>query len=253
MVESVDIPTVMSGPVLEIVDLEYVIKDRRLFDGLNMTIGAGESVAVIGPSGSGKSTLLSCVLGLAKPDTGTVLVDGADVMSLRRQALARHRSRSIGMIFQFGELLPELSPIDNVALAALLSRADRATAYSRAATLLDDLGVPRVETTDRLSGGERQRTAVARALINSPSAGNRRVFLASAAWTVLLPMALSGILGVAIGSWLALPMTEQGLSHLSGTTLTDCALAVSVLAAALWAWAAWSSGRQAASWLPGAD
>ena len=84
-------------------------------------------------------------------------------------------------------------------------------------------------------------------------AGNRRVFLASAAWTVLLPMALSGILGVAIGSWLALPMTEQGLSHLSGTTLTDCALAVSVLAAALWAWAAWSSGRQAASWLPGAD
>ena len=169
MVESVDIPTVMSGPVLEIVDLEYVIKDRRLFDGLNMTIGAGESVAVIGPSGSGKSTLLSCVLGLAKPDTGTVLVDGADVMSLRRQALARHRSRSIGMIFQFGELLPELSPIDNVALAALLSRADRATAYSRAATLLDDLGVPRVEMTDRLSGGERQRTAVARALINSPS------------------------------------------------------------------------------------
>ncbi|ELS57836.1 ABC transporter ATP-binding protein [Streptomyces viridochromogenes] len=156
-------------PVLHIQDLTYSVRDRTLFKGLRLRVGAGESVAITGPSGSGKSTLLSSILGLIKPHGGSVRVTGADVTKLRGRQLAKLRSETIGTVFQFGELLPELSPLDNVALAALLSRsADRADGYRRAQQLLDELRVPRAGTTEELSGGEHQRTAVARALINSP-------------------------------------------------------------------------------------
>lgn len=168
MVDVVELPSAGSGSVLDIHGLTYRIKERLLFDGLDLVIAAGEAVAVMGPSGSGKSTLLSCALGLVKPDRGAISVAGVDISGLRGKALARHRSRSMGMVFQFGELLPELSPVDNVALAALLGRSNPKAAFARAAALLDELGVPEVATSDRLSGGERQRTAVARALINSP-------------------------------------------------------------------------------------
>lgn len=157
-------------PVLEIAGLGYAIGGRTLFGGLSLSLGAGESVAVTGPSGSGKSTLLSCVLGLIKPDSGSVVVTGAAVTGLRQARLARLRAQSIGMVFQFGELLPELSPLDNVYLAALLARGGRGREVrERAQRLLDDLGVPRAATSQELSGGERQRTAVARALINEPA------------------------------------------------------------------------------------
>ncbi|KUM78370.1 ABC transporter ATP-binding protein [Streptomyces curacoi] len=156
-------------PVLHIQDLNYSVRDRTLFKGLQLSVSAGESVAITGRSGSGKSTLLSSILGLIKPHGGSVRVTGADVTKLRGKQLAKLRSETIGTVFQFGELLPELSPLDNVALAALLSRsADRADGYRRAQELLDELRVPRAETTEELSGGEHQRTAVARALINSP-------------------------------------------------------------------------------------
>ncbi|ANW18764.1 ABC transporter ATP-binding protein [Streptomyces clavuligerus] len=157
------------GTVLAIGGLDYSVAGRRLLNGLELELRAGESVAVTGPSGSGKSTLLSCVLGLIRPNGGTVAVAGADTTGLRGAALARHRSRHIGMVFQFGELLPELSPVDNVALAALLAGTAKDSAYRRAEELLDELEVPRADTSGELSGGERQRTAVARALINSPS------------------------------------------------------------------------------------
>ncbi|MFJ8194567.1 ABC transporter ATP-binding protein [Streptomyces sp. NPDC096094] len=157
-------------PVLEIAGLRYAIGGRPLFDGLSLSLGAGESVAVTGTSGSGKSTLLSCVLGLIKPDSGSVAVTGAAVTGLRPAKLARLRAQSIGMVFQFGELLPELSPLENVYLAALLARGGRGPEVrERAQRLLDDLGVPRAATSQELSGGERQRTAVARALINEPA------------------------------------------------------------------------------------
>ncbi len=123
----------------------------------------------MGSSGSGKSTLLSCVLGLVRPDAGSIAVRGVEVTGLRRRRLAEYRRTSIGMVFQSGELLPELTPVDNVALAALLAGTARGTAYRRAAELLRDLGVPDGVPTDRLSGGEHQRTAVARAVINSPA------------------------------------------------------------------------------------
>ncbi|MEU6210181.1 ATP-binding cassette domain-containing protein [Streptomyces sp. NPDC089922] len=155
--------------MLSIRGLTYEVPGRTLFSSLDLEVVAGESVAVMGPSGSGKSTLLSCALGLVRPAGGTIAVGGADLTGLRGAALARHRAEHIGMVFQFGELLPELSPADNVALAALLAGAGRADAYARAEELLTELGVPLAESSEELSGGERQRAAVARAVINSPT------------------------------------------------------------------------------------
>ncbi|WP_371637445.1 ABC transporter ATP-binding protein [Streptomyces zaomyceticus] len=160
--------TETTQPVLAIEGLAHSLGARRLFADLSLTLRAGESVAVTGASGSGKSTLLSCVLGLIRPAAGSVKVAGTDVVGLRPGRLTALRAQSVGMVFQFGELLPELSPLDNVMLAALLTRTDRRDARDRARQLLDDLGVPQAETSEELSGGERQRTAVARALINEP-------------------------------------------------------------------------------------
>ncbi|MFF0630787.1 ABC transporter ATP-binding protein [Streptomyces sp. NPDC004296] len=155
--------------VLNISGLHYAIADRVLLDGLDLQVGAGESAAVVGPSGSGKSTLLGCILGLNRPQQGRVEVAGQDVVRMRQRALERHRSRHMGVVFQFGELLPELTPVENVALAALLGGAPTGEAYERAEGILRDLGVPYDGVpTGQLSGGERQRTAVARALINQP-------------------------------------------------------------------------------------
>ncbi|MFI9213054.1 ABC transporter ATP-binding protein [Streptomyces sp. NPDC053253] len=156
-------------PVLEIEGLTHSLGTRELFTDLSLTLRAGESVAVTGSSGSGKSTLLSCVLGLIKPVAGSVKVTGTDIVGLRSGRLATVRAEAIGMVFQFGELLPELSPLDNVMLAAMLARSRRDGARDRAQELLDDLGVPQAATSEELSGGERQRTAVARALINEPA------------------------------------------------------------------------------------
>ncbi|MFF3245798.1 ABC transporter ATP-binding protein [Streptomyces sp. NPDC002870] len=154
---------------LEMTALDYSIGGRTLMSGLELRLNAGESVSVMGPSGSGKSTLISCALGLLKPDAGSVRVAGAELSALSRRQLAEHRRSHIGVVFQFGELLPELTPVENVALAALLSGAGRRTAYEEAAGLLRELGVPESNAaTATLSGGERQRTAVARALVNKP-------------------------------------------------------------------------------------
>jgi len=157
-----------SRPMLEIADLTYSVGGKVLLDRARVTVSRGESVAVMGPSGSGKSTLLSCILGLAKPDAGKIVVDGDDVTQLRGRRLAKYRHDKIGMVFQFGELVPELSPLENVALAALLAHNNRRSSYTRARKLLEELGVPETGRSDQLSGGERQRAAVARAIINEP-------------------------------------------------------------------------------------
>ncbi|MER6449472.1 ABC transporter ATP-binding protein [Streptomyces venezuelae] len=156
-------------PALEFSGLRHRIGDRTLFDGIDLRLHEGNSVAVMGPSGSGKSTLLSCALGLVKPE-GVVRVADSDLGRMSRREQTRHRSRHIGVVFQFGELLPELTPVENVALAGLLAGADRKKTYKTASELLGSLGVPRHDRpTGTLSGGERQRTAVARALVNQPS------------------------------------------------------------------------------------
>ncbi|MFD8047244.1 ABC transporter ATP-binding protein [Streptomyces chartreusis] len=150
-------------------DVAYGVAGRRLLDGVELTVPAGRSASVMGPSGCGKSTLLMCLMGLIRPGSGTVEVAGQDIMRLSARGLAAHRRRHIGMVFQFGELLPELTPAENVMIASLLAGDAVDDARSRAEKLLADLGVPEAAATQDLSGGERQRVAVARALVNTPA------------------------------------------------------------------------------------
>ncbi|GAA2645294.1 ABC transporter ATP-binding protein [Dactylosporangium fulvum] len=138
--------------------------------GLDLRIRAGEALAVLGPSGSGKSTLLNLVAGLDRPTRGTVTVDGVRVDRLGEAASARYRRERIGMIFQFFNLLDDLTVLDNVLLPAQLAGVPRQKARHRADELLGYLGISRHAKAfpGRLSGGERQRVAVARALMNRP-------------------------------------------------------------------------------------
>ncbi|MFD0556713.1 putative ABC transport system ATP-binding protein/lipoprotein-releasing system ATP-binding protein [Stackebrandtia endophytica] len=161
--------TVLQSTVLQNTVLHNTVAQRRLFNGLDLSVENGQSVAILGPSGSGKSTLLSCVLGLVRPQAGSIRVAGHEITALKGRELARLRSEAIGMVFQFGELLPELTPLENVELAGMLGRSRDDDLRKRASTLLSDLGVRLDGPTENLSGGERQRTAVCRALINSPS------------------------------------------------------------------------------------
>jgi putative ABC transport system ATP-binding protein len=140
-------------------------------DDICVSVAPGEAVAILGPSGSGKSTLLNLVAGLDRPTTGTVTVDGVRVDRLGEAASARYRRARIGLVFQFFNLLDDLTVADNVMLPAQLAGAARAGAERRAAGLLARLGVSRHSDAypGRLSGGERQRVAVARALMNNPA------------------------------------------------------------------------------------
>ncbi|HEY0937988.1 MAG TPA: ABC transporter ATP-binding protein [Trebonia sp.] len=138
----------------------------------DVTLGVtdGEVAAVMGPSGSGKSTLLNLVSGLDRPSSGTVTVAGQRIDNLGESALARFRARHVGIIFQFFNLLDDLTVQDNVLLPAQLAGASRPRARKRAGELLARLGLEthRDHYPARLSGGQRQRVAIARALVNSP-------------------------------------------------------------------------------------
>jgi putative ABC transport system ATP-binding protein len=137
---------------------------------VSMGVAAGEVVAIMGPSGSGKSTLLNLIAGLDRPTDGTVTVAGRRIDTLGEGALARFRARHVGIIFQFFNLLDDLTVEDNVLLPAQLAGASRRLARARAGELLDRMGIGehRNAYPARLSGGQRQRVAIARALVNSP-------------------------------------------------------------------------------------
>jgi putative ABC transport system ATP-binding protein len=139
-------------------------------DGVSLDLAPGEAVAVMGPSGSGKSTLLNLIAGLDRPTSGTVTVAGERVDRLSETGLARFRRRRIGMIFQFFNLLDDLTVEDNVLLPAQLAGLRRGQARARADELLAALRIERHRNAypGRLSGGERQRVAIARALVNRP-------------------------------------------------------------------------------------
>ena len=149
----------------------YVAGGTAAVDHVSLEVAVGEAVAVMGPSGSGKSTLLNLIAGLDKPTTGTVAVAGQRVDTLSETRLARYRRRQVGMIFQFFNLLDDLTVADNVLLPAQLAGAPRRKARARCAELLDQLGIGRYRDAypGRLSGGERQRVAIARSLINDPA------------------------------------------------------------------------------------
>jgi putative ABC transport system ATP-binding protein len=138
---------------------------------LSLDVRHGEAVAVMGPSGSGKSTLLNLIAGLDKPTSGTVTVAGQRVDALTETGVARFRRRRVGMIFQFFNLLDDLTVADNVLLPAQLAGMPRSQARARVAELLAQLGIAQHRNAypGRLSGGERQRVAIARALVNSPA------------------------------------------------------------------------------------
>ena len=138
---------------------------------VSLQLQPGEALAVLGPSGSGKSTLLNLIAGLDRPSAGEVIVDGMRVDRLGEAAAARYRRARIGMVFQFFNLIDDLTVLDNVLLPGQLAGLGRAEARSRAEQLLSSLGVDTYarQYPGRLSGGERQRVAVCRALINRPA------------------------------------------------------------------------------------
>ena len=133
-------------------------------------IHQGEVVSIVGPSGAGKTTLLQMIGTLDRPDSGSIIYDGVDVLKLKGRDLAHFRNRNIGFVFQFHQLLPEFTALENVAIPALLGGTKQSEAYKRAAQLLDYMGLSKRASHKpaQLSGGESQRVAVARALINNP-------------------------------------------------------------------------------------
>ena len=156
--------------MIEIRNIEKSYESLQVLKGINLDIVPGEVVSIVGPSGAGKTTLLQIIGSLDSPNAGTVKYDSTNIFSLKDSQLARFRNENIGFVFQFHQLLPEFSLLENVAMPALIGGANRNDAFGRARKLIEYLGLKDREShrPTQLSGGERQRAAVARALINNP-------------------------------------------------------------------------------------
>ncbi|MEY8487711.1 ABC transporter ATP-binding protein [uncultured Parabacteroides sp.] len=143
----------------------------QVLKGIDLTIGEGEIVAIVGPSGAGKTTLLQIIGTLDAPDSGKLYINGTETVRLSEEKLAAFRNRNIGFVFQFHQLLPEFTALENVMIPALIAREKPAAAEKRAKEILDfmNLSDRMSHKPNELSGGEKQRVAVARALINNPS------------------------------------------------------------------------------------
>ena len=143
----------------------------QVLKGIDLTIAQGEIVSIVGPSGAGKTTLLQIIGTLDKPDAGSLAINGTDVSRLNEKALSAFRNQNIGFVFQFHQLLPEFTALENVMIPALIGGTKAPTAREKAQRILNDLGLAdRMEHKPaELSGGEKQRVAVARALINDPA------------------------------------------------------------------------------------
>lgn len=143
----------------------------QVLKGIDLTIGKGEVVSIVGPSGAGKTTLLQIIGTLDRPNTGSVHIDGIDVTSLSNKKLADFRNRHIGFVFQFHQLLPEFTALENIMIPAYIAGTSSGEAKQRASELLQFMGLAdrANHKPNELSGGEKQRVAVARALINNPT------------------------------------------------------------------------------------
>jgi putative ABC transport system ATP-binding protein len=162
-------------PAVDVQNVRKVYKrdtqDIVVLDGINLQVPEGEFVALMGPSGSGKTTLLNLVAGIDRPTSGKVLVGGIDVTALSEGELAKWRSRHIGFIFQFYNLIPVLTAMENVELPLLLTKLSKAQRRERAMTALKVVGLAdRAKHYPRqLSGGQEQRVAIARAVVTDPT------------------------------------------------------------------------------------
>lgn len=156
--------------MIEAREIHKSFGELEVLRGVSLTVESGEVVSIVGASGAGKTTLLNILGTLDRPDRGSVVYDGQDVSRLSERELSRFRNRNIGFVFQFHQLLPEFTTLENVALPALIAGTSRKQAQARAVELLRYMGLS--ERLDhkpsQLSGGERQRVAVARALVNKP-------------------------------------------------------------------------------------
>ena len=156
--------------VIEARDVHKSFGQTPALRGASATVADGEILAVMGPSGSGKSTLLHCLAGIFPPDSGDVLFGGQSLNAMSEAERTKLRRTAFGFVFQFGQLVPELTAADNVALPLLLNRTKRKVAYQTAEVWLDRLGIADKgrNRTGELSGGQAQRVAIARALALAP-------------------------------------------------------------------------------------
>ncbi|MBO5977953.1 MAG: ABC transporter ATP-binding protein [Bacteroidales bacterium] len=143
----------------------------QVLKGIDIQVEAGEVVAIVGPSGAGKTTLLQILGTLDRPDSGSIFIDGQDVSAMNDAQQAVFRNRHIGFVFQFHQLLPEFTALENVSIPALIAGCSHRQAEKKAAEILEQLGLSdrRHHKPSEMSGGENQRVAVARALVNRPS------------------------------------------------------------------------------------
>ena len=157
--------------MIEVKNIHKSFGTLEVLKGVNLTVKKGEIVSIIGKSGAGKTTLLQIIGTLDKPDSGSVMIDGVDVFALKEKELADFRNRHIGFIFQFHQLLPEFTTLENVMMPAMIACMEEKEAEQRAIKLLTELGmIERItHKPSQLSGGEKQRVAAARAMMMSPN------------------------------------------------------------------------------------
>lgn len=157
--------------MIEVKNIHKSFGTLEVLKGVNLTVKKGEIVSIIGKSGAGKTTLLQIIGTLDKPDSGSIMIDGVDVFALKEKELADFRNRHIGFIFQFHQLLPEFTTLENVMMPAMIACMEEKEAQQRAMKLLTELGMAERIThkPNQLSGGEKQRVAAARAMMMSPN------------------------------------------------------------------------------------